>query len=152
MSTLGAELRSARRHAGLTQAELSLRTGVPASNLSAYESGRRPMSRAMLERILGHARRRRPSAALAAARTEVLATITAHNGFDPAIFGSVARDQDTTDSDLDLLVTMTPESTLVDLIEMEQALQDLLHVKVDVVSRGGLRSVDDPIVRDAVPL
>ena len=106
----------------------------------------------MLERLLDHARRQRPSAALAAARAEVLATITAHGGSDPAVFGSVARDQDTTDSDLDLLVTMTPESTLVDLIEMEQALQDLLRVQVDVVSRGGLRGVDDPILRDAVAL
>ncbi|QFG69716.1 XRE family transcriptional regulator [Ornithinimicrobium pratense] len=152
MSDFGAELRTFRLQMGLTQAELARRSGMPASNLCAYESGRRPMSRAMLARLLDQARRQRPSVALASAREDVIATITAHGGSEPAVFGSVARARDTTDSDLDLLVTMAPESTLVDLIEMEHALEELLHVKVEVLSRGGLRGPDDPILQDAVPL
>jgi transcriptional regulator with XRE-family HTH domain len=47
----GALLRSARRRAGLTQAELADRADVPRSVLSAYENGRRQPSVAMLARL-----------------------------------------------------------------------------------------------------
>jgi transcriptional regulator with XRE-family HTH domain len=50
--TRAAELIGEMRHrAGVTQAELSRRTGMPASVLSAYEHGRRQPSVAALARI-----------------------------------------------------------------------------------------------------
>lgn len=47
------------------------------------------------------------------------------------LFGSVARDQDGPDSDVDLLVT--GHRSLLDLIGLTQDLEQLLDAKVDVV-------------------
>jgi predicted nucleotidyltransferase len=59
-----------------------------------------------------------------------------------ALFGSVLRDDFSLDSDVDVLVTFQPEArrSLFDLIEMKDELEALLHRKVDLVSRGGLRN------------
>ena len=59
-----------------------------------------------------------------------------------ALFGSVLRDDFSMDSDVDVLVTFHPEArrSLFDLIEMQDELEALLHRKVDLVSRGGLRN------------
>jgi transcriptional regulator with XRE-family HTH domain len=54
---IGAQLRLQRQEAGLTQAELAERTGLPASRISAYERGRRPIPLPELEVLaasLGH--------------------------------------------------------------------------------------------------
>lgn len=48
-------LREARRRAGLSQAELARRAGIPRSVLSVYESGRRRPSSDALARILAAA-------------------------------------------------------------------------------------------------
>lgn len=45
-------IRSARREAGLTQAELAARSATSQATLSAYEHGRKMPSAATLERIL----------------------------------------------------------------------------------------------------
>lgn len=42
-------------------------------------------------------------------------------------------------SDLDLLVTVGQEATLLDVLRMEIDLEELLGVKVEVVTEGGLR-------------
>jgi predicted nucleotidyltransferase len=59
-----------------------------------------------------------------------------------ALFGSVLRDDFSPDSDVDVLVTFDPEArrSLFNLIEMQDELEALLHRKVDLVSRGGLRN------------
>jgi transcriptional regulator with XRE-family HTH domain len=48
-------LLSARHRAGITQADLARRTGIPHSVLSAYEHGRREPGADTLARILGAA-------------------------------------------------------------------------------------------------
>lgn len=48
-----AELRRARRAAGLTQRALATRAGTSQATLSAYESGRKQPSVATLSRLLG---------------------------------------------------------------------------------------------------
>lgn len=57
---------------------------------------------------------------------------------DVRVFGSVARGTAKEGSDLDVLVTMKPECTLLDLIGFEQALEDELGIPVDVVEVGGI--------------
>src|SRR2546422_453325 len=54
-----------------------------------------------------------------------------HGARDVRIFGSVARDESKSDSDLDVLVTMEPGRTLFDLIALEQDLEELLGRPVD---------------------
>lgn len=48
----GAALRTARRRAGLTQAELAVRSGTSQATLSAYERGSKTPSAATLSRVL----------------------------------------------------------------------------------------------------
>jgi len=50
------------------------------------------------------------------------------------VFGSVLLGQDTEDSDLDILVDPTPETTLMDVAAIQVELQRLLGVSVDVLT------------------
>jgi predicted nucleotidyltransferase len=62
------------------------------------------------------------------------------------IFGSYARDEATDASDLDVLVNFKKGATLYDLVGVGQFLEDILHCKVDVVSRRALREEIRPNV------
>lgn len=57
---------------------------------------------------------------------------------NPRVFGSVLHGDDTDGSDLDLLVDPLPETTLFDLGGLQGELEDLLGVRVDVRTPGGL--------------
>jgi len=59
-----------------------------------------------------------------------------------ALFGSVLRDDFRSDSDVDILVTFAPEATwsLSNLVEMEEALQNIFGRKVDLVERKNLQN------------
>lgn len=54
-----------------------------------------------------------------------------------ALFGSILRDDFRPDSDIDMLVTFDPHSkiSLMGFIGLEAELEDLLHRKVDLVSK-----------------
>lgn len=60
------------------------------------------------------------------------------------MFGSVATDTDTVDSDLDLVVTSGPDMTMFDIIALEEDLEALHGVPVDVVTQGAIRSGGRP--------
>ena len=55
------------------------------------------------------------------------------------IFGSVARGEDTSTSDLDLLIDLEPDRSLFDLGGLAMDLQDLLGCPVDIVTEKGLK-------------
>lgn len=61
-----------------------------------------------------------------------------HGARNVRVFGSVARGDDRPDSDLDLLVDVEPDRTLLDVIALEQDLQELLGRRVDVLTERGL--------------
>lgn len=132
------EVRRLRLAAGLTQAELAARSGVAQPNIAAYESGQRTPSAAMLSR-LRLAAPPRPSAVLAEKHAQILATAKEHKAENVRVFGSVARGEDTSGSDLDLLVTLAPDATVFDLAELIVELEDLTGLRVDVISERGLR-------------
>ena len=75
-----------------------------------------------------------------------------HRGRSVAVFGSVARGDETAASDIDFLVEFEPGSSLFDLLHIGEELEQLLGVPVDVVSAGGLKDRDEHIRREAVPL
>lgn len=54
------------------------------------------------------------------------------------IFGSVAKGEDTENSDLDLLVQASPTTTLFDICGLQIELEELLNLKVDVVTDNSL--------------
>ena len=68
----------------------------------------------------------------------ILRIARAHGAFDVRVFGSRARDDARPDSDLDLLVRFEDGRSLVDLVSMKLALEELLGIRVDVVSERGL--------------
>jgi len=58
------------------------------------------------------------------------------------LFGSVLRSDFRPNSDIDLLVTFTPDATwsLFDLIQMQEELEDLFGRPVDLVERDTIRN------------
>jgi predicted nucleotidyltransferase len=69
------------------------------------------------------------------------------------IFGSVARQETTTASDVDLLVSVQKGRNLLDLIAFAQDVEELLGCKVDVVAEGGISPyLADRIYAEARPL
>ncbi len=85
-------------------------------------------------------------------REQIVALTLRHRARSIAVFGSVARGEDTGASDVDFLVEFEPGSSLLDLIYLEESLGELLGVRVDVVSAGALLERDDEIRRDLVRL
>ena len=55
------------------------------------------------------------------------------------IFGSYIHNEQAGDSDLDILVDFTAPISLFEFIDMEEELSELLHVKVELVSRNALK-------------
>lgn len=69
------------------------------------------------------------------------------------LFGSVARGEDQPDSDIDILVEMDADRSLLDRIAFMQALEDLLGRKIDVVNKHALHeSIRDQVLRESVSL
>jgi predicted nucleotidyltransferase len=65
------------------------------------------------------------------------------------VFGSVARGDSTPDSDIDVLVQMTDEGDLFDLVGVKNLLEQNLGRSVDVVPIGGLKQdVRDAVLRE----
>ncbi len=71
-------------------------------------------------------------------RREIIAVAARNGASNVRIFGSVAHRDATETSDLDLLVSFEPGRSLMDHGMLIEELQDLLKVKVDVVSEGAL--------------
>ncbi len=93
----------------------------------------------------------RPSE-LVAAGGSVLRHIVDGRGFtDLAVFGSAARGDDRSDSDVDLLVQPPAGSDVFDMLRLQDTLATVLGKDVDLVSYGGLdASLDRDILRDRV--
>jgi len=86
-------------------------------------------------------------------REAILAIARKYGAHDVHIFGSVARGDATADSDLDLLVRFEPDRSLFDHGGLIMDLQDLLGVKVDVISEGGIRDrFRQHVMKEVVPL
>jgi predicted nucleotidyltransferase len=69
------------------------------------------------------------------------------------VFGSYVRDEQTPESDLDVLVTFDEAPGLLEYISLENHLSDLLEVKVDLVMKSALKPrIGQNILREAVPV
>lgn len=86
-------------------------------------------------------------------RQEILAIAARHGAHNVRIFGSVARGEAGSESDLDILVEMEPGRSLMDHVALMQDLEDLLQRKVDVVSERALHwYIRDRVLAEATPL
>lgn len=80
----------------------------------------------------------KPSDALNLKRSEVRQVIKNFRVTNARVFGSVLRGQDTDNSDLDILVDPTAETTMFDIGAIRHELAQLLGVPVDVLTPNAL--------------
>jgi uncharacterized protein len=86
-------------------------------------------------------------------REEILRIAAKNGAGNVRIFGSVVRGEADLASDVDLLVTLEPGTTLLDHAALILELEELLGCKVDVASDRGLRPrVKERVLSQAVPL
>ena len=99
-------------------------------------------------------RQRNSLATLASREREDINRIAAiHGARNVRVFGSVQRREATAASDLDLLVDMSEDRSLFDLIALGDELETVLGVDVDVVTEGSLSPyLRDRILAEAVAL
>ena len=94
-----------------------------------------------------------PSELLAQQREVILQLAERHGARNVRVFGSVARGDATSESDVDFLVDMEDGRSFLDLVGFWQDLQDLLGPQVDVISAGGISPyLRAKILAEAVPL
>lgn len=95
----------------------------------------------------------KPSEALRFHRDAIRRVVETHRAKNARVFGSTLHGDDTEDSDLDLLVDPTPETTLLDIARIQNRLQKLLGVSVDVLTPKALpESFRDRILSESVPV
>lgn len=95
----------------------------------------------------------RPSQALALRRNEVLALTAKSKTRNVRVFGSARNGKDQEGSDLDLIVDPLPGATLFDLGGLQVALEELLGVRVDLLTPGDLPGAfRERVLKDAVPV
>ena len=75
----------------------------------------------------------RPSLALETHREAIRAIALSHRVTNVRVFGSVVHGDDTEDSDLDLLVEPSKETTMMDIGAIQYELKELLGISVDVM-------------------
>lgn len=76
----------------------------------------------------------RPSLALELHSDRIREIALSHRVNNVRVFGSVVHGEDTEDSDLDLLVDPTLETTLMDISAIRYELKELLGISVDVLT------------------
>jgi predicted nucleotidyltransferase len=86
-------------------------------------------------------------------RDEILRIAARHGARDLRLFGSLVHGQTRPTSDLDLLVRLDDDRSLLDHVALIQDLEDALGCRVDVVNERALhRAIRDRVLAEAVPL
>lgn len=86
-------------------------------------------------------------------REDILRIAASHGARNVRVFGSVARGEAGAGSDIDFLVEMPPDHSLLDRIALKHDLEDLLARKVDVVTDKSVYwLLRRRILREAQPL
>ena len=75
---------------------------------------------------------------MASNRDAIRHVVESHRGRNARVFGSVLHGLDTDNSDLDILIDPTPETTLFDIGAIRHKLSQLLGVPVDVLTPNAL--------------
>ena len=86
-------------------------------------------------------------------REEILAMAEKNGLRNVRVFGSMARGDADETSDVDLLVTLTPETSGLALVGLEMDLRKLLGREVDVLTEGCLHDmIREQALQEAQPL
>lgn len=71
-------------------------------------------------------------------RTGIVSVLTRNDAERIAIFGSFARGEAGTKSDIDILVTFAQPKSLIQLVQIEEELKKSIHMNVDLVTEKSL--------------
>jgi predicted nucleotidyltransferase/DNA-binding XRE family transcriptional regulator len=156
-------VRSARERAELSARDLAARCGVSTSTVTRIERGELNPTVAMLERlveasgnelvVMVEPRHGAPTMdALRARRNDVLDAVTRFGGSNVRVFGSVASDSATVDSDVDLLIDVPAGTGLVTVRQITEAVAAVLPWPVDVVTSGAARRRMAHVLAEAIEL
>ena len=86
-------------------------------------------------------------------KQEIERLASLHGVHNIRVFGSVARVEDTTESDIDFLIDMEESCSLLDLIGFQQELEAMLNRPADVLTESGISPyLRDTILSEAVAL
>jgi len=176
MTRVGDMIRRARADADLSQAELAVRAGTSQPALARYETGVVLPTLPTLERLLSACGRRLQlrvvegpvpaplhtsvrghlgsrARALRRHRRRLLDIAREHGVRRIQVFGSVAREEETGGSDIDLLVELAPSRTLLDLAAFRREAQAVLGSRVDVATPDMLKQrIRAKVQAEATPL
>lgn len=95
----------------------------------------------------------RPSEAFQTHRQAIRDIAAQYHVKNVRVFGSALHGDDTEESDLDLLVEPTPETTLMDIARIQNRLQKLLGVQVDILTPKALpERFRDQVLAEAAPV
>lgn len=95
----------------------------------------------------------KPSDALALNRVAIRRIVESHRATNARVFGSVVHGVDTDESDLDILVDPTRDTSLMDVAAIQVELQNLLGVAVDVLTPMALPDkFRSAVLAEAVPV
>jgi predicted nucleotidyltransferase len=95
----------------------------------------------------------RPSTIFNKHRDDIREIALRHRVKNVRVFGSVLHGEDTEESDLDLLVDPTQETTLMDIAKIQVEVARLLNVTVDVLTPRALPDqFRDQVIKEAQPL
>lgn len=95
----------------------------------------------------------KPSELLRQRKEEIIALAAKRGAYNVRVFGSIARGTDREDSDIDLLVDLDPNRSLMDLGGLLIDLTEALGRPVDVLTIQGLREkIRTKILEEAKPI
>jgi hypothetical protein len=95
----------------------------------------------------------KPSQALQLNRAAIRNVVLAHRALNARVFGSVLHGLDTEQSDLDIIIDPTSQTTLMDVAAIQVKLERLLGVSVDVLTPKALpEKFRHIILAEAVPV
>jgi predicted nucleotidyltransferase len=176
MTAPAALIHRARSNAGFSQAELAERAGTSQPALARYETSSTLPTLPTLERLLSACGQQLQIRAVRVSQPSVPSTsmrgqlgaraqkLRQHRRrlHDAArqrgvrrvrVFGSLARGEETPTSDIDLLVDLEPDRTLLDLAVFRREAQEILAMPVDVATPDMLKPrIRTKVESEAVPL
>lgn len=161
--TAASTIRGARARAGLTQTELAAKANIAQSVVSAYESSKREPSFETLRRLVAATgfdldmvlipatpkSSRRQS--VEQNRVRLQRALHEFGASNVRVFGSVARGDDGSESDIDLLVDIKPDVGLFALGKMRSEAERILGATVDIVPANSLKpDVAERVLAEAI--
>ena len=78
--------------------------------------------------------------------SQILALAERYHAPNLRVFGSTVREDNTPESDVDFLIDVSPEQSLLDLIAFTRELKELLGCEVDVAQS----TVLHPVIREQI--